>query len=105
MTTTLEHTTPEQEYPEHYEPPRGPAWRLVFGPGIVRGLWMGVLFFGLGILLVAGLRWWSAWEALWANVTIFNRAARSLTLVAIRELTLGDSIVAEAAEVFGMRSA
>ena len=54
---------------------------------------------------VAGLRWWSAWEALWANVTIFNRAARSLTLGAVRELTLGDPIVAEAAETFGMRSA
>jgi hypothetical protein len=23
----------------------------------------------------AGLRWWSTWEALWSNVTIFDRAA------------------------------
>ncbi len=52
----------------------------------------------------AGLRWWSAWEALWANLTIFDRAAGALKLLAVRELTLADATVGDAAEVFGMRT-
>lgn len=53
----------------------------------------------------AGLRWWSSWEALWANVTIFDRAARSLQLVDVQELTVESPIVQEAAEFFGLRVA
>ena len=51
----------------------------------------------------AGLRWWSSWEALWANVTIFDRAASSLRLLEVQELTLRDARLLEAAEFFGLR--
>jgi hypothetical protein len=53
----------------------------------------------------AGLKWWSSWEALWGNVTVFDRAARSLRLVDVQELTLESPIVLEAAEFFGLRVA
>jgi hypothetical protein len=53
----------------------------------------------------AGLRWWSSWEALWANVTVFDRAAPSLRLASVRELTLEDEPLVEAAEFFGLRIA
>jgi RES domain-containing protein len=52
---------------------------------------------------VAGLRWWSTWEALWANITVFDRASPSLRLAGVRELTLEDPAVLEAAEFFGLR--
>jgi hypothetical protein len=52
---------------------------------------------------VAGLRWWSSWEALWANVTVFDRASPSLRLADVHELTLEDPTVLEAAEYFGLR--
>ncbi len=51
----------------------------------------------------AGLRWWSSWEALWAHVTVFDRSARSLTLVDVQALTIETPIVLEAAEFFGLR--
>ncbi len=51
----------------------------------------------------AGLKWWSTWEALWANVTIFNRAAADLRLLDVHELTLDESATTEAAEWFGLR--
>ncbi len=51
----------------------------------------------------AALRWWSTWEALWANLTVFDRAAPQLRLQEVRELTLDDPIVAEAADLFGLR--
>ena len=53
----------------------------------------------------AGLRWWSRWEALWSNVTVFDRASASLTLTDVRVLTLEDAAVLEAAEFFGLRIA
>jgi hypothetical protein len=53
----------------------------------------------------AGLRWWSTWEATWANVTVFDRAARALRLLDVAELTLDHPSVLEAAEVFGLRVA
>lgn len=52
---------------------------------------------------VVGLKWWSSWEALWANVTLFDRAARLLRLAGVRELTVEDPVVLEAAEFFGLR--
>jgi hypothetical protein len=51
----------------------------------------------------AGLRWWSTWEALWTNLTIFDRAAASLRLVDVTELTLEHPALLEAAEHFGLR--
>jgi hypothetical protein len=53
----------------------------------------------------SGLRWWSTWEALWTHVTLFDRASRSLRLVAVRALTLEDASLLEAAEFFGLRIA
>ena len=51
----------------------------------------------------AGLRWWSRWEALWANVTLFDRAAGSLRLVSVEELGLDTPALIDAAEWFGLR--
>jgi hypothetical protein len=53
----------------------------------------------------AGLRWWSTWESLWGNVTLFDRAAAALRVSAIRELTLEDPTLREAADWFGLRGA
>ena len=50
----------------------------------------------------AGLRWWSVHEALWANVTLFDRAAGSLGLRDVRELAPADPLVLEAAELLGL---
>ena len=52
----------------------------------------------------AALRWWSSFEALWPNYTLFDRALRSLRLREVRELTLEDAAVVAAAEFFGLRS-
>lgn len=51
----------------------------------------------------AGLRWWSTLEALWANVTLFDRVAERLTVEDIAPLGPGDLVVREAAELFGLR--
>jgi hypothetical protein len=52
----------------------------------------------------AGLQWWSSWEAMWTHVTLFDRAAPRLRLVAVRELTLAHPMLLEAADVFGLRT-
>ncbi len=51
----------------------------------------------------AGLRWWSTWEALWVNVTVFDRAAPALKRIEVTELALDHPNVLEAAEIFGLR--
>jgi hypothetical protein len=51
----------------------------------------------------AGLRWWSVLESLWANVTLFERAASALRLVDVRSLTLDDGAVSAAAEFLGLQ--
>ena len=50
----------------------------------------------------AGLRWWSVFEALWTNFTIFERAAGRLVLVGLRGLHVDDPVVTEAADVLGL---
>jgi hypothetical protein len=50
----------------------------------------------------AGLRWWSVYEAVWTNVTVFDRAAPRLRVVGIRRLDLADGAVAAAAEHLGL---
>jgi hypothetical protein len=50
----------------------------------------------------AGLRWWSTFEALWGNVTLFDRAARSLSVASVRTLTFDDAAVGEAAHFLGL---
>ena len=49
-----------------------------------------------------GLRWWSVYEALWANVTVFDRAARRLTLESVRRLALDDPALVDAAAFLGL---
>jgi hypothetical protein len=51
----------------------------------------------------AGLRWWSMWEALWSNVTLFDRAASALRLVSVEALTIDHPAVVDAADRFGLR--
>jgi hypothetical protein len=48
------------------------------------------------------LRWWSTYEALWANFTVFDRAATALRLADVRRLRMDDRDVAEAADLLGI---
>jgi hypothetical protein len=50
-----------------------------------------------------GLRWWSTFESLWANVTLFDRAAPTLGLASVRTLELEDEEIVTAADVLGLR--
>lgn len=50
-----------------------------------------------------GLRWWSTFESLWTNVTLFDRAARSVRVRDARLLSLTDEVVEEAAALLGSR--
>ncbi|HSC28147.1 MAG TPA: hypothetical protein VLD67_12785 [Vicinamibacterales bacterium] len=50
-----------------------------------------------------GLRWWSTYEALWMNVTLFDRAAPHLRVASVRALGIDDPAVAQAADFFGLR--
>lgn len=50
-----------------------------------------------------GLRWWSTWEASWANVTLFDRAAGALRVREVHDLDVDDPAVVEAADFFGLR--
>jgi hypothetical protein len=50
----------------------------------------------------AGLRWWSTLEASWINVTLFDRASRSLTVRGVRPLATGDDDVRAAARFLGL---
>ena len=52
----------------------------------------------------AGLRWWSTYEAMWINVTLFERAAARVRVRSVRALNLEDPAVIEAAEFFGLRA-
>ena len=51
MTTIEREPETTELYPDHFEPPHGPAWRVVFGPGLFRGLWLAAAFFGAGAML------------------------------------------------------
>ena len=53
----------------------------------------------------AGLRWWSTFESLWANVTLFDRAAPGLKLASVKKLELADEELLSAADVLGLRLA
>jgi hypothetical protein len=52
----------------------------------------------------AGLRWWSIFESLWANCTLFDRAVRRLKLQDVRRLAADDPAVVEAADYLGLPS-
>lgn len=51
---------------------------------------------------VDAIRWWSTFESLWPNVTVFDRAARRLRLGAVRALSLDDPAVRAAADFLGI---
>jgi hypothetical protein len=50
----------------------------------------------------AGLRWWSALDPRWANVTLFDRAAAGLAVDDVQALALADDVVGEAAAFLGL---
>jgi hypothetical protein len=50
----------------------------------------------------AGLRWWSTIEALWANVTLFDRVEELLAVEDVHRLGLTDDVVLEAADYLGL---
>jgi hypothetical protein len=49
-----------------------------------------------------GLRWWSTFESLWGNVTLFDRAERALEVSDVQQLDVGDDVVREAADFLGL---
>lgn len=51
----------------------------------------------------AAIRWWSTFEASWANYTVFDRAVPKLSIVSVRALTLEDDAIIAAADYFGLR--
>jgi RES domain-containing protein len=50
-----------------------------------------------------GLSWWSSYEALWVNLTLFDRAGPLLRLHSVRRLRVDDPAVIEAAHFFELR--
>lgn len=50
----------------------------------------------------AGIRWCSAFESLWANVTLFDRAAGLVGVEDVRRVGLDDEAVREAAGFLGL---
>jgi hypothetical protein len=53
----------------------------------------------------AGLSWWSIFESLWTNYTLFDRDGSRLSLQDVRTLSLEDTAVVEAADYLGLPSA
>ena len=53
----------------------------------------------------SGLRWWSTFESLWTNVTLFDRATPRLRVADVRRLRPGDADVHDAAELLGIAPA
>lgn len=50
----------------------------------------------------AGLRWWSALEASWIQITLFDRALAELRLDHVRTLSVDDATVVAAASFLGL---
>jgi RES domain-containing protein len=50
----------------------------------------------------AGMRWWSTFESLWLNVTLFDRAEPPLAVADVQKLDVGDDVVREAADFLGL---
>ncbi len=48
------------------------------------------------------LRWWSALEASWINLTLFDRAAPALSVTDVAELRVDDAVVRDAAALLGL---
>lgn len=52
---------------------------------------------------VAGLFWWSIWEAQWRNATLFDRALTRVRVTQVEVLSLSHPAVQDAADWFGLR--
>lgn len=52
-----------------------------------------------------GIRWWSTFESLWLNVTLFGRAAARLRAVEVEALAPGHPVVREALDLLGIAPA
>jgi hypothetical protein len=52
-----------------------------------------------------GVRWWSTFEALWANVTLFDRAARHLRIREVHAVGPGEPAMREATDLLGIAPA
>jgi hypothetical protein len=52
-----------------------------------------------------GIRWWSSFESLWLNVTLFERAAPRLRLAEVEALAPGHPVVREALDLLGIAPA
>jgi hypothetical protein len=50
----------------------------------------------------AGIRWWSTFESLWLNVTLFDRAEALLGEADVRGLALEDDVMSDAARFLGI---
>jgi hypothetical protein len=50
----------------------------------------------------AGLRWWSSFESLWMNVTLFDRALSLLRVHSVERLSLNHPVVVSAAAFLGL---
>jgi hypothetical protein len=49
-----------------------------------------------------GLRWWSTFESLWPNITLFDRAETALEVSDVQRLDVGDDVLLEAADFLGL---
>jgi hypothetical protein len=49
-----------------------------------------------------GLRWWSTFESLWPNITLFDRAETALGVSDVQRLDVGDDVLLEAADFLGL---
>jgi len=49
-----------------------------------------------------GVRWWSTFESLWANVTLFDRAVRRLRVVSVAALAADDPPLREVLDLLGI---
>jgi hypothetical protein len=49
-----------------------------------------------------GIRWWSTFESLWANVTLFDRAADALAIRDVRVVEPTEPTVREATDLLGI---
>src|SRR5437773_317100 len=53
----------------------------------------------------AGIRWWSTFESLWTNLTVFDRGVDRLRVGEVRRLRIDDPTVREAADLLGIAPA
>jgi hypothetical protein len=49
-----------------------------------------------------GIRWWSTFESMWGNVTLFDRAADRLAVVDVAPLSPDHAVLREALDVLGI---